>query len=490
MRINRFDGAAASQPGQPQQAPARPAQPRPEEGPEILARRPAAGQMRTAPRPAQPQTPAPVPAAPAGEPPKAKNPKKEKPSKPKKEKPAKARRAAAYEEEDDEPGTYRRPRWHLPLGCLFFLAFIALILLGGREILALYGEVNGAQELSQEVGFKVDQGATVTTIAQQLEDEGLIEHGWLFRYYAQYSGKSTTLQYGTHMLRAGMSYNDILKSLAEQVERRATVTLTFPEGSTAVAIAQQLADNGLCTVEEFLACADGTDGTDWSKYDFWAQIPDNPGRLLKCEGYLFPNTYEFYTDEDVDYYVDVFYGEFARQTADLNAQISASGMTLDQAVILASFIQEEAGFTEGEEALLNNQRVAACFYNRLNSTDPLWSAHRLESNASSYITRDEENNYLWNSPMATYMGWRDAGAIPEEVLAAYDTYRISGLPAGAITNPGRVAIEAALTPDAQYVSEGYYFFVTGHPGTDVAGQYFFAKTADEHVANVQKAGWG
>ena len=51
------------------------------------------------------------------------------------------------------------------------------------------------------------------------------------------------------------------------------------------------------------------------------------------------------------------------------------------------------------------------------------------------------------------------------------------------------AMEAALNPDEEYINEGYYFFVTGHPGTDVAGQYFYAKTADEHYQNCVKAGW-
>ena len=73
--------------------------------------------------------------------------------------------------------------------------------------------------------------------------------------------------------------------------------------------------------------------------------------------------------------------------------------------------------------------------------------------------------------------------------ALYDTYAISGLPAGPISCPGYAAMEAALNPDEEYISEGYYFFVTGHPGTDVAGQYFYAKTADEHYQNCVKAGW-
>ena len=68
-------------------------------------------------------------------------------------------------------------------------------------------------------------------------------------------------------------------------------------------------------------------------------------------------------------------------------------------------------------------------------------------------------------------------------------YAISGLPAGPISCPGYAAIEAALNPDQEYIDEGYFFFVTGHPDTDVAGQYFYAKTADEHYQNCVKAGW-
>ena len=204
---------------------------------------------------------------------------------------------------------------------------------------------------------------------------------------------------------------------------------------------------------------------------------------MKCEGYLFPDTYNVYADEDVYYYVDTLYSEFSAKTEGLMDTINEKGTTLDDVVKLASFIQEEAG-VESEDA-----KVSACFHNRLESSDPLWAEHKLESNACSDITKDVENNYLWNSPTAEYYGWPEMDSIPEEVLNLYDTYRISGLPAGPISCPGYAAIDAALNPDQQYIDEGYFFFVTGHPDTDVAGQYFYAKTAEEHQANVEKAGW-
>ena len=279
-----------------------------------------------------------------------------------------------------------------------------------------------------------------------------------------------------------MDYNSIIQALSQEA-RRPTTDITIPEGTTAVGVAQIFVDAGLVdSVETFLSCANGLDGSDFSQYSFWNEIPDN-GRLMKCEGYLFPETYNVYADEDVYYYVDTLYAEFEKQTAALADTIAEKGTTLDDVVKLASFIQEEAGVPE------EDPKVSACFHNRLESDDPLWAEHKLESNACSYITQDVENNYLWNSPTAEYYGWPEQGAIPEDVLDLYDTYRISGLPAGPISCPGYAAIEAALNPDQQFIDEGYFFFVTGHPDTDVAGQYFYAKTADEHQANVETAGW-
>lgn len=262
-----------------------------------------------------------------------------------------------------------------------------------------------------------------------------------------------------------------------------TIQITIPEGWTAVAIAQKLEENGLCTVEEFLACANGEDGSNWGHYEFWNLIPENTGRIMKCEGYLFPDTYEFYVGDTVYNIVDKFYKQFDSKVDSLMIDIDESGYTLDELVILGSFIQEEAG-KQSED-----YKVSAVFHNRLESSNPLWESHKLESNTCSYIKNSNENNYLWNSPTAEYMGWVEQGEIPDDILEIYDTYKISGLPAGPVSNPGIEAIKAALYPDEEYIKNEYYFFVTGRPGTDVAGKYFYAKTADEHQRNVEIAGW-
>lgn len=397
-----------------------------------------------------------------------------------------------YEEEYEEA-----PRRRFPLGLIVVLLVFALMAWGVYSVLRWYKEVDGAGTQGPEITVMIEQGASAADIAATLTENGVVETEWLFKLYAKYSGKANNLQPGEVNLRPGMSYNEILRAISTQRVFRKTITLTFPEGYTAVAIARLMEQNGLCAAADFLACANGeayteNDGSaaaaDFSDYTFWTLIPEKEGRLFKCEGYLFPETYQFFEDDTIENYVRIFYNQFEKMVTPLLDAVDADPNdcinSLDDAVILASFIQEEAGLAA------EDPKVSACFRNRLETDDPLWSAHMLESNASCDIMQEGDNNYLWNSPMAEYMGWREAGAIPEEVLAAYDTYRhVSGLPAGAISNPGYAAIEAALNPDRDFMAQGYYFFVTGNPNGDYPGQYFYAKTADEHYQNCVKAGW-
>ena len=166
----------------------------------------------------------------------------------------------------------------------------------------------------------------------------------MFNLYTQYiSGKSGSIQYGNFKFTNNMSYDDIISTLCMQNVFTETIQITIPEGWTAVAIAQKLEENGLCTVEEFLACANGEDGSNWGHYEFWNLIPENTGRIMKCEGYLFPDTYEFYVGDTVYNIVDKFYKQFDSKVDSLMIDIDESGYTLDELVILGSFIQEEAG---------------------------------------------------------------------------------------------------------------------------------------------------
>lgn len=346
---------------------------------------------------------------------------------------------------------------------------LVLVLAAGAVALLFRREITGGGASGQTVTVTVDQGSGVAAIARNLKQAGVIRFPRLFRWYVGRQGAASKLQYGTFELEQGASYDDLIQALSVYAAAEST-RLTFPEGTTAIAIAQQMEKAGLCTAEEFLT--EANEG-DFSEYRFWQYVPSDeeaPGRFMKCEGYLFPDTYEFLNDGTVHDYVATFYARFDQMITDeIYASLEEQGMTLHQLVTLASFVQEEAGNDQ-------DSNVAQVFRNRLAEGSPY---PRLESNVSSYIQSDEDNNYLWNWVAPWYGGW---DAIPQEIIDAYDTYSRSGLPAGPVSNPGLEAIRAALNPQPDEEAKDAYFFVT-----DLTGHYYYAKTLAEHQANVKTA---
>ncbi len=372
---------------------------------------------------------------------------------------------AKYQNEERRARKRRRPN-----GCLILVIIFAALLIGlGVWGYSIINEISGSSEPGEEVTVTIEQGQGPVSISKILEEAGVVKHGTVFRYYLRYTGAAGKLQYGTFTLQKGESYDTIIDTLSQFVKKE-TVTVTFPEGIPAIRVAQLMEESGLCSEEEFLACANGLDGSDFSQYSFWNEIPDDPDRFMKCEGYLFPNTYEFFKEDTVYNYVKTFYNEFDKKFSEgLRNRAKELGMTVDEAVKLASFVQEEAGNAE-------SARVSAVFHNRLaeGSAYP-----RLESNVSSPFQNPNDNNYIFNWMAPYYGGW---DKIPQNVYTAYNTYEHSGLPAGPVSNPGLEAIQATLYPDETYLADGYYFFVT-----DKNGKYYYAKTIGEHQSNVNTA---
>ena len=355
-------------------------------------------------------------------------------------------------------------------GKILLVVLLLLFLAAGAAVLFAYNEIHGnGAPGSTEVTVSIPQGSGVAAIANKLKEAGVIRSAYLFRWYVGEKGAAAKLQYGDFELTTGSSYDALISTLS-QYAKAETVRVTIPEGTTAIAIAQKMESAGLCTAEEFLK--EANEG-DFSAYTFWQYVPedkDAPNRFMKCEGYLFPETYEFLKDDTVHNYVATFYAQFDAQfTAEMYAALKKQGMTLPELVTLASFVQEEAGNSQ-------DSNVAQVFRNRLAEGSPY---PRLQSNTSSHVQSDADNNYLWNWVAPYYGGWDD---IPENILAAYDTYSCTGLPAGPISNPGLAAIKAALEPQPDEEAKDAYFFVT-----DLKGNYYYAHTLAEHNANCKTA---
>ena len=354
-----------------------------------------------------------------------------------------------------------------PLRWLLLLLLLACALAAGGLGLAFRREIAGGGATGRTVAVTVRQGSGVAAIAAELKEAGVIRFPRLFRWYVGRQGAAGRLQYGDFTLEQGASYDALIEALSVYAAAE-TTRLTFPEGTTAIAMAQKMEQAGLCSAEDFLEEANNGD---FSEFAFWQYVPEDvPGRFMKCEGYLFPDTYEFLNGGTVHDYVATFYARFDEMiTPDIYAALDGQGMSLHELITLASFVQEEAG---------NDQdgNVAQVFRNRLAEGSPY---PRLESNVSSYIQSDEDNNYLWNWVAPWYGGWDE---IPPEIVAAYDTYSCEGLTPGPVSNPGMAAIRAALDPQPSPEAEDAYFFVT-----DLTGRYYYAHTLAEHQANVRAA---
>ena len=210
---------------------------------------------------------------------------------------------------------------------LVLVVLLLLLAVGGALLFALQRDPAAmAAPGSAEVTVSIPQGSGVATIANKLKEAGVIRSAYLFRWYVGEKGAAAKLQYGDFVLQtSAISYDAIIATLS-QYAKAETVRVTIPEGTTAIAIAQKMESAGLCTAEEFLK--EANEG-DFSAYTFWQYVPedkDAPNRFMKCEGYLFPETYEFLKNDTVHNYVATFYAQFDAQfTKEMYAALKKQG---------------------------------------------------------------------------------------------------------------------------------------------------------------------
>ena len=246
---------------------------------------------------------------------------------------------------------------------ILLAVLLLLVLTVGAAGVFAYNEINGnGGKPGAEVTVSIPQGSGVAAIARELKEAGVIRSAYLFRWYVGHKGAAGKLQYGDFTLQTGgYSYDGLITELSAYAKAD-SVRLTFPEGTTAIAIAQKMEEAGLCTAEEFLEEANTGD---FSEYTFWQYVPDDaPDRFMKCEGYLFPDTYEFLTDDTVHHYVATFYAHFDKQfTDEMYRELEKQELTLPEVITLASFVQEEAGNDQ-------DSNVAQVFRNRLAEGSP------------------------------------------------------------------------------------------------------------------------
>ncbi|MEG2500397.1 MAG: endolytic transglycosylase MltG [Oscillospiraceae bacterium] len=350
-------------------------------------------------------------------------------------------------------------------GKAIILVLVSILLLIAAICIAfVYSDINGKFRGDEEVSVKIEQGMGPLAIGKVLQENKVIRSAQLFRFYVKASGDASMLQYGDFGLTTDMSYAKIVETLKATKQKKDSIRVTFPEGSTVVQFAQKLEAAGLCSAKEFI---DTANTADFSQFAFWGKISDNPMRFMKAEGYLFPETYDFFKDDTPYKIAEKLYAHFdERITPEYYTRMEEMDMSLDELITLASIVQEEAGPVEEQP------HVASVLLNRLKPGSPLPG---LQCNVSSYIR--EPGNYV-NDYIIPYYGGKEY--IPEGMFDAYDTYKILGLPAGPISCPGIDAIKNTLYPKCPDGDEcPHYYFVT-----DLAGKYYYSSTLNEHNNNI------
>ena len=295
--------------------------------------------------------------------------------------------------------------------------------------------------------IEVTADDTVSTIADKLEDAGLIQYKWFFKLFASVADAKDKIGTGTYELNTDMDYRALIVGMHNSSGNlnSDTVRITIPEGYTVSQIIHLMAEKGVNTEENLLEAAK----TASFSYEY---INNNSEDISRLEGYLFPDTYDFYLNEKPANAINRLIKNFdSKLDDDLLARAEARGYDLKKIITIASLIEKE---TDGTD----QAKIASVIYNRLEgSGDKGGTYGLLQIDAALLYALPDHEGPITNADKQTD--------------SKYNLYKYAGLPPTPIANPGLAAIEAALEPD----TTDYYYYALGKDG-----KHHFSKTLQEH----------
>ena len=351
-----------------------------------------------------------------------------------------------------------RKRKNRRTNTLIYLACVVLAscLLAGVGWL-LVNDVCSLNKAPVEVKLVVEEGDTLSDVANKLKDAGLINYKGVFKLTSGLFKYKSYVEPGSYDLNSDMDYRALIRNMhdwdADSKESQGLVDITIPEGYTVREIIDLLAQNGVATVEELEdACAN----FEFADYDFLDS--DQLGSIDRMEGFLFPTTYEFDKNKSAVYAVDTMLTMFKSQISQqMLADIEASPYTLREIVTMASLIEKESIGDDTER-----KNISSVIHNRLENPNSEKGGRTLQ--LCSTI------NYI--------MVHDGVKTFDTTIDNAYNTYIHEGLTPGPICNPGLSAIKAAIYP----ADTDYYFFALG---TDKKSHFF--TDYNEHLRFVNSA---
>jgi len=328
------------------------------------------------------------------------------------------------------------------------VAALAVGLVLCSSLWLLSGTSSTTEDPGKPVQIEVLAGESTMQIAARLVDAGVIGNANAFRFRARITGADGKLKVGVFDLKTGMSNAEVLAAL-QKGPQIPYVSVTIPEGFVLAQIAKRLEDQAGIPQAEFLALARHGAAQFQDKHPYLADAYNG-----SLEGYLFPKTYRIRAGSNARDVIESMLAQFDRETSGIDRSYAESrGLNFNQLVVLASMIERESKLAK-ERPL-----VSSVIYNRLARN------MRLEIDATIEYVLPGNRFRLSNRDL--------------RIVSPYNTYRVTGLPPGPISNPGLAALKAAASPaDTDYL----YYVLTGKDGS-----HTFAKTKAEFLVAKQKS---
>ena len=351
-----------------------------------------------------------------------------------------------------------RKRKNKRTNTLIYLACVVLAscLLAGVGWL-LVNDVCSLNKAPVEVKLVVEEGDTLSDVANKLKDAGLINYKGVFKLTSGLFKYKSYVEPGSYDLNSDMDYRALIRNMhdwdADSKESQGLVDITIPEGYTVREIIDLLAQNGVATVEELEdACAN----FEFADYDFLDS--DQLGSIDRMEGFLFPTTYTFDKNKTAVFAVDTMLTMFKNQVSQqMLEDIKNSPYDLKQIITMASIIEKESIGDDTER-----KNISSVIHNRLERPNSEKGGRLLQLCSSI--------NYI--------MVHDGISKFDTTIESPYNTYIHEGLTPGPICNPGLSAIKAAIYP----ADTDYYFFALG---TDDKSHFF--TDYNEHLRFINSA---
>lgn len=296
----------------------------------------------------------------------------------------------------------------------------------------------------------------IDAISNKLKDAGLIANPqWFTLFASKLTDKANDIDIGTYTLNTKYDYNAIINNMQQLEGARKEVEILIPEGYTCAQIFALLQEKDVCTAEELEAyleeiCKPGKDGS-YAFEDYWF-LEDTPRKgKYWLEGYLFPDTYRFYVDDDPENVIKKFLDGFDfrftdKMRNDLETLEERTGMdlTIHEVIIIASMIEKETA------GVNDSYLISSVIRNRL-TDNQVW---HLNIDATIYYALGGNIDPVTGLP-------KPLTKEDMEMDHPYNTYKYTGLPPGAISNPGRNSLDAALNPGVKGID--FWLFRNGRP---------------------------